>query len=266
MTRETRKQKNTGARPRFLAVAHLKGGSGATTVAVNLAAGLALKRRSVVLLDLDPIAAATFHLAAEFPARGIAECLEGRARLSEVLTETAVPGLLLAGASQALTAWDRKPERFPVDLARVFAEMPAGVQDVVLDLPPSAGAIVRGALAVLPAGGVLAAVQTRALDLVGFADLVRLVESLREQNPALDLVGVVPVRTNRTALSGEVVDALRQGHGRRVLPGIRDSTAAARAPLSHRPLQLTAPRSPVAQDFAALVRAVLALETDRGNA
>lgn len=248
--------------PRYFAVAHLKGGSGASTVAVNLAAGLALRKRTVVLLDLDPIAAATFHLLPEPAGRTLADCLEGRATLPDVLTETAVPRLRLAGASQALAAWDRKPERFPVDFARVLGQMPKDVEDVVLDLPPSAGAIVRGALAVLPGGRVLAPVQTRALDLVGFSDLVRLVDELHEQNAALHLAGIVPVRTNRTALSGEVLEALRQSYGRRVLPGIRDSAAAARAPLRHMPLQLTAPQSPAAQDFAALVRAVERLGGD----
>jgi chromosome partitioning protein len=248
------------SKPRFLALAHLKGGTGATTVAVGLAAGLALKRRSVVLLDLDPIGAATFSLLAETPARGLAECLEGRAVLADVLVDTAVPGLRLAAASPALAAWDRKPERFPVDLARVLGQVPAGVQDVILDLPPSAGAIVRGALAVLPGGEVLAPVQTRALDLVGFSELVQLIRELAEQNQALHLAGVVPVRVNRTALSGEVLEALRQGYGKRVLPGIRDATAAARAPFRHAPVQLTASSSPVAADFAALVRAVLHLE------
>ncbi len=34
--------------PRFLALTYLKGGSGATSVAVNLAAGLALRRRRPV--------------------------------------------------------------------------------------------------------------------------------------------------------------------------------------------------------------------------
>ena len=61
------------------------------------------------------------------------------------------------------------------DSTFTFAAVPAGTDFVVLDLPPSAGAIVRGTLAVLPGGEVLAPVQTRALDLVGFSDLVRLV-------------------------------------------------------------------------------------------
>lgn len=240
----------------YLAVAHLKGGTGATTVAVNLAAGLALLKRRTVLLDLDPIAAATFHLATE-PARfTVADCLERRVPVAEVLVETAVPHLALLPGGRNLAAWDRKPERFPVDLARVLSELPAETEAVVLDLPPSENAIVRGALAVLPGGRVLAPVQTRALDLVGFADLVQLLEEMREQNPALELAGIVPVRLDKRALSSEVLEALVQQHGERVLPGIRESAAVARAPLRHLPVQLTAPHSPGAQDFAALARRV----------
>jgi len=240
----------------FLAVSHLKGGSGASTVAVNLAAGLALEGRRVALIDFDPVGASTFHVTEQVPPLDIAVALEGRAHLPEVLAETAVPGLFIGAASPALVSWDRRPERFPVDLARVFSEVPEEIDAVVLDTPPSYGAIVRGTLAVLPGGVVLAPVQTRALDLVGFADLVQLIDELREQNPELRLAGVVPVRVNRTALSAEVLAALEQQYGERLLPGIRDSTVVARAPLAHKPLQLTSPRSKAAEDFAALTEAV----------
>jgi len=246
--------------PRFLAIAHLKGGSGATTLAVNLAAGLALKGKRVALLDLDPVAASTFYLVAGESGRTITDVLEGRARLADVLTTTAAEGLTMAPASRALSAWDRKPERFPVDFARALETLPPALDYVLLDLPPSAGAIVRGTLAVLPGGRVLAPVQVRALDLVGFGELVGLIEDLREQNPALHLAGVVPVRVNRTRLAGEVLDALRQAHPGRVLPGIRESAAVARSPLARKPLALSVPSTPAAEDFAALTRAVLRME------
>lgn len=250
------------AQTRFLAFAHLKGGSGATSTAVNLGAALALRGRPVLILDLDPIAAATFHLLADTPGLTLSDVLDGRAALSEVIAETAVPGLTVAPASQGLTAWDRKPERFPVELvARVLGRLPEGLAYVFADLPPSAGAIVRGALAVLPGAGVIAAVQTRALDLVGFSDLVRLVEEMQgERAPGLTLAGIVPVRLNRTALSADVLDALKRQHGRTVLPGIPDSAAVARAPLAHKPVLLTAPKSPASEAFNDLARAIVRQE------
>lgn len=248
-------------KPRFLAVAHLKGGSGATTVAVNIAAGFALSRHPTLLLDLDPVAAATYHLLAERPERTLADVLDGRARLADVIHgHEKIPGLYIAPADSRLSGWDRKPERFPVELARrVLAELPAGLEHVLLDLPPSAGAIVRGTLAVLPGGAVLAPVQARGLDLVGFSDLLGLLEELRDQNQDLHLAGIVPTRVNRTKLAADVLDALRAEHGRLVLPAIREAVAVARAPIERRPIQLSAPRSPVAQDFAALTKTVLRL-------
>jgi chromosome partitioning protein len=249
--------------PRYVASAGLKGGSGKSTLAVNLAAGLALKGRRVVVLDLDPTGAATWSLLAESPERSIVAALDGRARLSAVLAETGIDGLRVAPASRDLEAWNRRPERFPVDLARALGDMPAGTDYVVVDLPPMAGAIVRGALAVLPRVAVLAPVQTRGLDLLGFGELVRLLEDMGEQNAGLELWGIVPMRTNRGALSADVVEALRQSHGGRVLPGIRDAAAVARAPLSHRPVAVAAPKSGAAEDFAALVRAFLKREGDQ---
>ena len=245
--------------PLFLAVAGLKGGCGKTSVAVNLGCGLALRGRAVVLLDLDPLAAATFHLRADPPTSTLAEALDGRPALGRVLADTSVPGLRLAAASQALVAWDRRPERSALELARVFSETPEGTDVVLLDLPPSAGALTRGALAVLPEGRVLAPTQPFPLDLVGLADLLALLEEMRDQNAELPLAGVVPTRTNRSALSGEVLEAMRREHGERLLPGIRDSVRVARAPLRHEPVQVSSPRSTAAADVAALTQAVLGL-------
>jgi len=247
----------TTTKPRVLALAHLKGGTGATTVAVNLAAGLALKRRRVVLVDLDPVAAATYHLARAVDGLTVADVLDNRATLADVLTATALPRLTVAPAAMALMAWDKRPERCPLELARLLGQVPAGVDVVLLDLPPSTGALVRGALVTLPGGEVLCPVQTRALDLVGFAELVRLVTELAEQNPALHLAGVVPVRTNKGALSRDVLAALKAQHGRLVLPAIRESAAVAKAPLKHLPLALAAPHAPALADFEALTNAVL---------
>ena len=264
-----RGQRNKGTRgegagrgPLFLAVGGLKGGCGKTCVAVNLSAGLALRGRAVVLLDCDPLAAATFHLRADPPTSTLAEALDGRAALGRVLADTSVPGLRLAAASQALVAWDRRPERAALELARVLSETPDGTDTVLLDLPPSAGALTRGALAVLPGGRVLAPTQPFPLDLVGLADLLALLEEMRDQNAELHLCGVVPVRTNRSALSGEVLEALRREHGERLLPALRDSVRAARAPLRHEPVQVSFPRSSAAADVAALTQAVLDLVGD----
>lgn len=243
--------------PRFLALAGVKGGAGKTSVAVNVAACWASPRRRVLLADLDPAAAATAHLLEEPPAATVADALEG-APLARCIVETAVRGLDLLPGDPRLTAQDRRRERFPVDLARVMGGVPAGVDAVILDLPPGAGVIVRGALAVLPAR-IVAPVSIGGLDLLGFADLLRLLEDLREQNPALELAGIVPNRLSRTRLAEEILEALRAEHGGKVLPGIRQSVAVAEAALERKPLILARPRAPATEDFRALTRSLVAV-------
>jgi chromosome partitioning protein len=245
------------SRKRFLAVAHLKGGSGATTATVNLAAELAARRLRVLLIDCDPVAASTFYLLAETPQLTLADVLDGRAAIADVILETPQPRLAIVPSGPDLAGWDRRPERFPEALARALGAVPPGVSVALLDLPPSAGAIVRGALSVVPGGAILAPVQARALDLVGFNDLVALVEELRERNPELHLAGVIPTRTNKSALCRDVLDALRQAHRGIVLPGIRDSGAVVRSPLRRLPLRLAYPRASAGEDFRALARAVV---------
>ena len=65
------------AEPRILAVTSTKGGAGKTSCAVNAAACLAGPRRRVLLIDLDPAAAATYHLQDRPPEATAADALEG---------------------------------------------------------------------------------------------------------------------------------------------------------------------------------------------
>jgi chromosome partitioning protein len=253
----------TAHRTRYLVIANAKGGVGKSSVTVGLAAALAQHGRRVLVFDMDPTGSSTFHLAAEPPARGLADVLEGRAPLSDVIVDTEMPRLRLVPASAELEAWDRRPDRLPVALDRMFGQVPADVDVALLDLPPAA-LVIRAVLATVPAGGVLAVCRSRALDLVGLGHLFRLLDMIREQrgNGLPELVGVVPSATNRTRLSGDVEDELRREHGKSLLPSIRESAAVARAPLARKPLLLSEPDAPVLGDFEALALALI----KRGNA
>lgn len=245
--------------PKIIALAHAKGGSGASTVAVNLAAGIALAGKKTLLVDLDAVNVSSWALATTPPAQTLAEAFDFRRPYGPGLfSPSPVEGLEVVTGGDGMRAWDSRPERFAIELDRFFSHLRAW--DIVLvDLPGTLQAITRGSLATLPGGRVLAPVCTRPADMVGFSVLQNIVRELRDQNSALKLIGIVPNLHNRTRLAAEVLEALRQAHGKKVLPAIRNSIVAAEALLDHKPIQMYAPESGVAKDFAALTDAVLTL-------
>lgn len=103
----------------------------------------------------------------------------------------------------------------------------------------------------------LAPIQARTLDLVGFQELVKVVNEMREQNAALHIAGIVPTRMRPAALCRDVVDALVAENGRLVLQSIREALPVARVPITHKPLRVAYPGSPANEDFQRLARDVV---------
>src|SRR5690242_4698962 len=77
---------------RKIVIANQKGGVAKTTTAVNLAAGLALRERRTLLIDMDPQANATFAvMGANPPRRSVYELLITDEILSNIIQRTRQP-------------------------------------------------------------------------------------------------------------------------------------------------------------------------------
>src|SRR5262245_33271370 len=90
---------------RTVAIANQKGGVGKTTTAVNLAAALALRKKTVLLIDLDPQGNAGSGLGfanLKHSNRGIYEVLTGGLAAEKAIVDAGIPGLGLIPSGQRL--------------------------------------------------------------------------------------------------------------------------------------------------------------------
>ncbi len=125
---------------KVIAIYSLKGGVGKTTLAVNMAAELALGGKFRTLLwDLDPQSAASFILGRDDGAKPKAQAMfEKELSPEKLIRETTVPGLDLLPADTSLRGLDGrllvigKKKR----LAKLIQSIAERYDRIVLDCPP----------------------------------------------------------------------------------------------------------------------------------
>lgn len=127
-----RKVKRDGPRGKVFTIVNAKGGSGATTIAVNLALALQSAHGNVALVDLAPLGHATLHLNLKAPFT-VADAIRNLHRMDSSLLEsfmTRDPGglQLLAGANTPMPT-----EPSTAEFARLFDMLVTHFRYVVVD-------------------------------------------------------------------------------------------------------------------------------------
>jgi chromosome partitioning protein len=193
-----------------LAVANQKGGVGKTTAAVNVAYSLAADGYSVLLIDADPQANATMHLAidpyeVEKSGRTLSQALTvPGVELADIaipidLSEYGVFGPLaliassidLAKAENALSSMAHGA----MIMRRSIARARTCYDFVIIDCPPHLGKLTESALTA--ADFVLIPTQTAPFSFMGIPHLTATLTAIQElANPNLRVLGILPTMFN----------------------------------------------------------------------
>ncbi len=252
---------------KIIAISNRKGGTGKTTVAVNLAAELAALGRRVLLVDLDSQGHCAAGLGVKVD-KGAPTAhdifLDPQASLNAAARRTNDPNLALAPADQLFEhgSGPRDERRLALALAR--EDIAADFDLVILDTPPSLDHLLLNALTA--AHWVLVPYVPHPLSLEGMRQLMRvLFKVMSGANPHLKILGLLPtmaaehIRQHRL-VTGEVS---RQFGAPRVLAGIRNDIRLAEAFGAGKPIRRYAPKCRGAEDFAALAATLAPLVDER---
>ena len=180
-----------------ISIINQKGGVGKTTTAHNLAAGLRLQKKKVLLLDLDAQCNLTLLQRANNNTHTIYDVLTGKTKLHDAIQNDFVAGsknlILLqnkAGADQIL--------KYVLQSAKEYYDY------VIIDTPPALGIISINALTA--SDSIIITSTADLLPIQGLNDLYKTVKTIKKNsNPDLKILGILITRFNKRTVLGKTM-------------------------------------------------------------
>lgn len=250
----------------IIAVANQKGGVGKTTTATSLAAEFAINNYRTLIIDGDPQGNATKTFLREDEIKtSLSEVLltnpsQLSASIAEKRLTTVLENLDIVPATITLANFDREP---PLAIKKLRSCLKA-VEDeydfVVIDTPPNFGLLLSAAL--IASDLVLVPVQAAPFALSGLGDLLTVIDDSRQLNEKLEILGAVCTRYDaRTKISKESYAKLIELSNTRDFNVfetiINQDTKLEASPGTNQPIQIFAPESRGADEYAKLCSEIL---------
>lgn len=246
------------ATPRYLAVFNHKGGTGKTTTAVTIAAGLAARGKRVLIVDTDAQGNVSVSLGSNAE-RSLYHVLVMGLRVSDA-TQTVRPNLDLLPSNETLAAAELylagRQNRDRV-LCERLSQAAAAYDFVVLDCSPSLSLMNQNALVF--ADSVLVPVACDYLSLVGVRQVIKTVKNVNALlHHPVQIWGVLPTFYDaRAKIAREAITTLKSHFGDRCLPPIRSAIKVKEAPAQGQTIFEYAAGTPAADDYGVIVDEII---------
>ena len=196
----------------IVAITNQKGGVGKTTTSVNLAAGLAQKGLSTLLVDVDPQANSTMANTDLGQVEGnMFDVLTGRSSLEEVIVAANQENLWIAPSRIAMAKLEVSMVGeldAPYRLKDRLDELDGRFQAIVIYTPPTLGLTTVNAL--VAATHVVIPIQSSYFALEGTDDLLDTIDKIKARpNTELRVLGVlITMFDRRTILARQVSEEI----------------------------------------------------------
>lgn len=233
------------------AVMSQKGGSGKTTVSVNLAAALANKKKKVLLVDADQQANSTYTLGVDSVQYSLVDVFKGKCKVAAAI----IPGKIdLLTVTSEIMGQSVKPDAFKKALAGLSYDY------VIIDCPPGFTEVTKAVI--LAADRIILPVNMDVYGLQSISQFSGIYEQAKEVNKGLKVSGIVRCKyQTRRNITKQVDKMLEEGAkylGTKIYKSaLRECLAVRESALFRKSIFDYAPKSTAAADFEEFTKEIM---------
>ena len=199
---------------KIISVINQKGGVGKTTTVINLAAGLSMKGKKVLVIDLDPQGNATTGLGLSNNSASeanIYNVLIGKKKIYDVIQSTGFENLNLITSNVDLSGLEvetaddnRRAFKLKDELSLILNDSRDIYDYILIDCPPSLSLLTI--MALVASEALVVPLQAEFFALEGLTQLMKTIERIKSKlNPCLEIRGILlTMFDKRNKLSGQV--------------------------------------------------------------